>query len=236
MSAPVTRVEARLACLDLFSGIGGFSLGLERAGFRTVAFCENNENCQRVLHHHWPEVPCYPDVYELTAERLGRHVDLIAGGFPCQPHSTASRGRRVAVDLWPEFIRLVRGCRPDWVAAENVPGIGYDGIERVSRDLEDSGYSVWPFDLDTALPQRQRGRIRFIWLAHANRDREPRRAEYGETVAGLRPLSSARPADHAPPVGMDDELPQRMDRLHALGNAITPDIAELIGRAIVRAS
>jgi DNA (cytosine-5)-methyltransferase 1 len=222
--------------LDLFSGIGGFSLGLERAGFRTLAFCENNADCARVLRHHWPEVPIFDDVCQLTSDRLAQRVELIAGGFPCQAHSTAARGRNNARDLWPEFLRLVRECRPDWVAAENVPGIGHDGIERVSRDLEDAGYSVWPFDLDTALPQRQRGRIRFIWLAHADGDREPRRAEYGATVAGLRALSSARPSDHAPPLGMDDELPQRMDRLHALGNAITPDVAELIGRAIVRAS
>lgn len=221
--------------LDLFSGIGGFSIGLERAGFRTIAFCENNADCTRVLRHHWPEVPIFGDVCELTAARLGERVELIAGGFPCQPHSTASRGRRVAVDLWPEFLRLVRECRPDWVAAENVPGIGYEGVDRVCRDLEDAGYSVWPFDLDTALPQRQRARIRIIWLAYADRDGEPRCTEHGE-VASLRELSSHREADHRPPLGMDDELPQRMDRLHALGNAITPDIAELIGRAIVRAS
>jgi DNA (cytosine-5)-methyltransferase 1 len=224
-----------MTSLDLFSGIGGFSIGLERAGFRTVAFCENNTNCQRVLRHHWPEVPVYDDVYTLTADRLGERVELIAGGFPCQPHSSASRGRRVAVDLWPEFIRLVRECRPDWVAAENVPGIGYDGIDRVSGDLEDAGYSVWPFDLDTALPQRQRGRVRFIWLAYSNGNRKPRLPKHGE-VACVRSLSSVRPADHAPALGMDDVLPARMDRLHALGNAITPDIAELIGRAIVRAS
>lgn len=229
-----TDQDTRLRTLDLFSGIGGFALGLERAGFETIGFCENNPDCQRVLRHHWPEVPLYSDVHELTADGLGR-IDLIAGGFPCQPHSSASRGRKVARDLWPEFIRLVRECRPDWVAAENVPGIGYDGVDRVSRDLEDAGYSVWPFDLDTALPQRQRGRVRFVWLAHANGNSEPRRAEHGEAVACLRPLSSVRAQDHAPPLGMDDGLPQRMDRLHALGNAITPDIAELIGRAIVRA-
>lgn len=222
--------------LSLFSGIGGFEIGLERAGFKTVAFCENNLDCQRVLRHHWPEVPIFDDICELTANRLGRRVDAIVGGFPCQRHSTASRGRRRARDLWPEQRRLVEELRPDWLSAENVPGIGHDGVDRVCRDLEALGYRVWPLDLDTALPQRQRGRIRFIWLAYSDRDRESRRAKYGAAVARLRPLSSARPEDHAPPLGMDDELSQRMDRLHGLGNAITPTIAELIGRAILRAS
>ena len=220
--------------LDLFSGTGAFSLGLERAGFNTVAFCETNPDCQRVLRHHWPAVPIHGDIRELTAARLGESVELVAGGFPCQPHSSASRGRKVAVDLWPEFLRVVGELRPDWVAAENVPGIGYGGVDRVCRDLEDWGYTVWPFDLDTALPQRQRGRIRFIWLAHAHRDREPRRAEHA-AVAVVPLVPRRRAQDHCPPVGVDDGLSHRMARLHMFGNAITPTIAELIGRAIKRA-
>jgi DNA (cytosine-5)-methyltransferase 1 len=138
------------------------------------------------------------------------------------------------VDLWPELLRVVRELGPDWVLAENVPGIGYDGVDRVCGDLEDSGYTVWPFDLDSALPQRQRGRVRFIWVAHAHRDGQPRRPEHAE-VASVRPVPRRRAADHCPPLGMDDGLPGRMDRLHALGNAITPTIAELVGRAVMRA-
>ncbi len=218
--------------LDLFSGTGAFSLGLERAGFRTAAFCESDAGCRALLRHHWPAIPIHEDVRELTASRLGP-VDLIAGGFPCQFTSTAARGRNVARDLWPEFRRLVTECRPDWVAAENVPGIGHGGVDRVSRDLEDAGYAVWPFDLDTALPQRQRGRVRFIWLAHAHGDGQPRRPQH-EEVARLCPIPRRRAEDHRAPVGMDDGLPGRMAGLHALGNAITPTIAELIGRAIMR--
>jgi DNA (cytosine-5)-methyltransferase 1 len=220
--------------LDLFSGTGMFSLGLERAGFHTVAFCENNADCQRVLRYHWPAVPIHGDIRELTADRLGGSVDLIAGGFPCQPYSSASRGRKVAVDLWPEFHRVVTELRPDWVIAENVPGIGYGGVDRVCSDLEGSGYTVWPFDLDTALPQRQRGRIRFIWVAHANRDRKPLLRQHAP-LALVRPVPRRRTEDHSPPVGVDDGLPGRMARLHALGNAITPTIAELVGRAVMRA-
>jgi len=220
--------------LDLFSGTGMFSLGLERAGMHTVAFCEKNSACQRVLRHHWPEVPIYDDVRELTSTRLGSRIDLVAGGFPCQPHSSAARGRNNAVDLWPEMLRVITEIRPDWVVVENVPGIGYDGVDAVCRDLEDWDYTVWPFDIDTALPQRQRGRVRFIWVAHSNRDREPRCAKHGE-VAGLRPIPTLSQPHDGAPLGMDDGLSPRMARLHMLGNAITPTIAELVGRAIMRA-
>lgn len=79
--------------LDLFSGIGGFSLGLERAGMKTVAFCENNKFCRAVLAKHWPEVPCYDDVRKLPTGDLDA-IDVVCGGFPCQPFSSASRGRR----------------------------------------------------------------------------------------------------------------------------------------------
>lgn len=220
--------------LDCFSGIGGFSEGLERVGFSTGAFCEILPKCRAHLARRWPGVPIFDDVRKLTADRLGWRPDLIAAGFPCQPHSTASRGRKVAIDLWPELLRVIRECGPDWVAAENVPGIGYGGIDRVSRDLEDAGYSVWPFDIDTALPQRQRGRYRIIWLAHANRNREPLLAQHAP-VAVLRAVPRRRASDHTPPMGVDDGLPGRMDRIHALGNAITPTIAELVGRAVMRA-
>src|SRR3954462_10460621 len=96
--------------LDLFSGIGGFSLGLERAGMTTVAFCEIDPFCRRVLAKHWPEVLCYHDVRELSAQHLTadgiRDIDLICGGFPCQDISIAGRGAGIAGDrsgLWSEF-------------------------------------------------------------------------------------------------------------------------------------
>src|SRR5687768_15049612 len=150
---------------DFFAGIGGFSVGLERAGMRTVGFCESNERCREVLARRFPGVPCVPDIFGFRAHR--GLADVYTIGFPCQFTSTAARGRNNAPDLWPEGMRVVREGRPDWVVAENVPGIGHEGVDRVCSDLEDAGYTVWPFDLDTALPQRQRGRNRFVWLAHA---------------------------------------------------------------------
>src|SRR5690348_9506299 len=104
--------------LDLFSGIGGFSLGLERAGHETKAFCEIDPFCRRVLAKHWPNVPCYEDIRELTADRLradGIEVDAICGGFPCQDISVAGKGAGLAGErsgLWSEIVRLAGDIRP----------------------------------------------------------------------------------------------------------------------------
>ena len=127
--------------LDLFSGIGGFSLGLERAGMRTVAFCEVEPYCRAILAKHWPSVPCYPDVRDLTADRLkadGISVDLICGGFPCQDISTA--GTRAGIEgkrsgLWSEYARLIGELRPHYVIVENVSALLGRGLDRVLGDL-----------------------------------------------------------------------------------------------------
>lgn len=218
--------------LDLFSGIGGFSLGLERAGMQTVGFCESNAYCQAVLRQHWPGVPIYKDVKELP---YVSGVDVICGGFPCQPFSTAARGRNNAEDLWPWMLGVVFAIRPDWVIAENVPGIGPEGIEQVRSDLEHTGYDVWSFNLDTAPGKRHRQRPRVFWVAHANGDREPRRAEHAE-MAGLRKVSGRGWENIPAPMGVDDGLPFRMDRLKTLGNSLVPAAAEIIGRAVMKAS
>lgn len=145
----------KLKVLDLFSGIGGFSLGLERTGgFETVAFCEIEEFPRKVLAKHWPDVPCYTDVRELTAARLaadGIAVDAICGGFPCQDLSEA--GERAGIDgersgLWREFARLIGELRPEVAVVENVPELisGANGawFSRVLGDLASLGYNaVW---------------------------------------------------------------------------------------------
>ena len=95
----------KMKVLDLFSGIGGFSLGLERAGFETMAFVEYNKSCQMVLRKHWPETPVFSDIKQFDAESIGK-PDLICGGFPCQPFSTASHGVKVAEDLWHKLPEL----------------------------------------------------------------------------------------------------------------------------------
>jgi len=147
----------KLRVLDLFSGIGGFSLGLERTGgFETVAFCEIEEFPRKVLRKHWPEVPIYEDVRTLTAdvlERDGIAVDVITGGFPCQDISTAGKqagiGEGTRSGLWSEIVRLTRELSPRYVIVENVANLlsgpsekrgGWFG--RVLGDLAECGYDA----------------------------------------------------------------------------------------------
>jgi len=133
--------------LDLFSGIGGMSLGLEWAGMTTAAFCEIEPFPRAVLRKHWPEVPIYDDVRTLTADRLARdgvgRIDLVCGGYPCQPFSHAGKqlGHADPRHLWPEMRRIVGEVRPAWVLAENVAGHITLGLDQVLADLEADGYA-----------------------------------------------------------------------------------------------
>jgi DNA (cytosine-5)-methyltransferase 1 len=139
--------------LDLFAGIGGFTLGLERAGFETVAFCEIEPYAQKVLAKNWPEVPIYDDVRTITADRLasdGIRVDVITGGFPCQDISVS--GNQAGIQdgtrsgLWSECARLLGEIRPKYAIFENVTnllnGHGGDWFKRVLWDISEVGYDA----------------------------------------------------------------------------------------------
>lgn len=141
-----------LTHVSLFSGVGGLDLAAEWAGFTTLAFCERDSYCQQVLRKHWPDVPIFDDVREVTADALREagidRVDLLSGGFPCQPFSFAGQ-RRGADDerhLWPEMCRIIREVRPRWVLAENVRGLLSIDSGRtfgaILRDLASLGYRV----------------------------------------------------------------------------------------------
>ena len=154
--------------LDLFSGIGGFSLGLERAGMETVAFCEIDPFCQKVLKKHWPDVPCYTDITKLTAEQLendGIKPDVIVGGYPCQPFSHAGKREGAEDDrhLWPEMFRLIKTCKPRWIIAENVAGHISMGLDQVLSDLEAIGYSWWAFVIPACAKDAHHRRDR-VWI------------------------------------------------------------------------
>lgn len=166
---------------------------------------------------------------QLAASRCGRgHIDILTAGYPCQPFSSAARGRNTATDLWPEVMRLIRIIRPRWVILENVPGRRLEHVERACCDLERDDYVVWPLDIACEIRNHVRRRI---WtVAHDNRQGEPQ-LPVDAKVAGI-PEAARRWWSVSEPLGMDDGLRIRMDRMKALGNAITPWMAELLIRAV----
>jgi DNA (cytosine-5)-methyltransferase 1 len=282
----------KLRVLDLFSGIGGFSLGLERTGgFETAAFCEYAEFPRKVLAKHWPDVPIYPDVRELTAERFDADglgpIDLICGGYPCQPFSHA--GKRLGAEddrhLWPEMFRLIASLRPAWVIGENVAGHVSMGLDDVLSDLGTLGYSAQAFVIPACALGASHRRDRTWVVAYGENERVDWRIgqqshdcksgaqwNFGQGRRGpddgnkdvadpLRHnvqgfvsecLDSKRWAEsHQRQVGSCGDgggwwtpepdvgrvahgVPHRVDRLKALGNAVVPQIPEMIGRAILQ--
>ena len=273
--------------LDLFSGIGGFALGLERAGMETVAFCEYDEKARLVLNKHWPDVPMYNDVKTLTGEQLEKDgitdIGLICGGYPCQPFSVAGKREGQADDrhLWPEFFRLIQETRPTWVIAENVAGHINMGLEDVLADLESEGYQCQTFLIPAcavgAIHRRDRiwilaysdlshgkgGRVSSgiregntnpyrrsaDWdssedVAHASSKRQQGQRESIEPVdskeSGKEKTTDAFSGGQygvwatEPSVGrVANGVSGRVDRLKQLGNAVVPQIPEVIGRFIM---
>ena len=128
--------------LDLFSGIGGFALAARWAGMDTVGFCEIEEYPRKVLEKNFPGVPIHKDIRELNGSEY-EGIDLITGGYPCQPFSTAGKRKGHEDDrhLWPEMLRIVTQARPTWIVAENVTGHITMGLDQVLSDLENEGYA-----------------------------------------------------------------------------------------------
>ena len=191
---------AQLTHLSLFSGIGGLDLAAEMAGFRTVGQCEWADYPTKVLEKHWPDVPRWRDIRTLTGgsffERTGlQTVDVISGGFPCQPFSVAGKRRGKEDDryLWPEMLRVISELRPTWVVGENVAGIVNMALDQVYTDLENEGYSVQAFIIPACAvdaPHR-RDRCAIIGygkdVAHAESVRLQRKWPCGEQISRPRP-------------------------------------------------
>lgn len=269
---------------SLFSGIGGLDLGLERAGMEIAWQVEIDPFCRRVLEKHWPNVPKYGDIRELRGDEL-EPVDLICGGFPCQPFSYAGKRRGKEDDryLWPEMLRIIKVLKPRWVLGENVAGIVNLALDTVLSDLESEGYETATFIIPACAvgaPHRRdrvwiiaysasgffsteqkskceilgrtqdtmgNGKAQFVAevLADAENKRDARRngefqtdEEVGETWGNNQRRTQADDFwkwwEVEPSVGrVADGVPDRVDRLRALGNAVVPQVAEVIGRAII---
>ncbi len=156
--------------LDLFSGIGGFSLGLERAGMQTVAFCENDDFCRKVLAKHWPDVTIHNSIEELDGKKYRGSIELVCGGWPCQPFSVAGQQRGSEDDrhLWPEVHRILRQVQPRWFLGENVPGLVRLGLDSVLSDLEDEGYTAQTFNIGAIAVDAPHIRQRIFIIARKN--------------------------------------------------------------------
>jgi DNA (cytosine-5)-methyltransferase 1 len=164
---------------SLFSGIGGIDLGLERAGMTCKWQVEIDDFCTKILEKHWPEVRKYKDVREVGKHNL-EPVDLITGGFPCQPHSVAGkrRGKDDDRNLWPEYLRIIREIRPRWVVGENVPGIITTILDDVLSDLESEGYTTTVFNIPACAFGANHIRYRIFVISYAN-DTRNRTSEHG---------------------------------------------------------
>jgi len=272
--------------LDLFSGIGGFSLGLERAGMKTVAFCEIEPFCQQVLKKHWPDVPVYNDVKKVTGEQLrkdGISVDVITGGFPCQDISVA--GKQAGIEgersgLWTELARIISEIRPAYAIMENVTALisGENGewFGKVLGDLAEIGYDVEWHCIPASEIGAHHHRDRIWIVAYPNKSdrqqgssRQPRaqksrslrknvpnsdsdRLQGGTDFGGSKKASpgiiqrsqvaraySQNRGDRGvwavePSIcRVANGVPRRVDRIKSLGNAVVPQLPEIIGKAIL---
>ena len=222
--------------LELFAGIGGLSLGLQRAGMRIVGHVEINPFCRAVLHKHWPEVPAHDDVH--TAATWWRsqprpHVDIVAGGYPCQPDSLA--GPKLGHDdprwLWPQMADVIADLQPAWVIGENVLGHRTRGLPTVLAELQRLGYTPHTGVIRACEMGAPHPRSRVFVLAHTNGKGRPPRCRL--EPAGPPPVRARRwPTE--PRVGrVAHGLPGRVDRVTALGNAVVPAVGEHIGRIVI---
>lgn len=241
--------------LSLFSGIGGLDLGLEWAGMTVVGHVEQDAYCRAVLAHHWRDVPQHDDVTTAAEWWLSKErprVDLIAGGFPCQPVSVAGKGRAQNDErwLWPAMADVVERLRPEWVLWENVPGLRSRGLDIVHADLIRLGYTHRVGSLRACEVGAPHSRNRLFGVAHAPRFRRgegrPRgfagKATYWPDFPTEGMAVRTPGAEHwtcEPAMGrLVNGIPAGVAarQLRALGNAVVPQVAKRIGIMIMGAA
>ncbi|HEX6971532.1 MAG TPA: DNA (cytosine-5-)-methyltransferase [Limnochordia bacterium] len=227
---------------SLFSGIGGFDLGLERAGMEIAWQVEIDNYCRRVLAKHWPHVKRYSDIREVDPHEL-EPVDLVAGGPPCQPFSIAGRRTGIADErwMWPEFARVVRGVRPRWVLFENVAGLANDPVAfgAILGDLHQLGFDA-EWSLVSACSMGAPHVRRRLFIVAYTRGaglqglHEAGRGEHLQpTAEALRRHWEAEPQVDRVAYGVPRRLVR--DELRALGNAVVPQVAQWLGERILEA-
>jgi DNA (cytosine-5)-methyltransferase 1 len=250
--------------LELFAGIGGIALTEEWAGIETIAFCERDKFCQKVLKKHWPDVPIFDDVKTLNKQSLVERgidvdsIELISGGFPCQPWSEAAgdkaNGKNDARHLWPEMFRIIYEIRPTWVVGENVANFARMGLDDTLFDLESIGYKAQSFIIPACAVQAPHERKRTFIVAYTDCKRNDSEKELRTNENRTENLQKRKHPQHKPSnkvknfvspfewrneprVGrMVDGIPNRVDRCRSLGNAVVPQQIYPIFEAIRRLS
>lgn len=215
----------------LFSGIGGFELGFQRAGFRIKGMCEIDDFCRRVLARNFPSIPIDRDVHSINPR-----ADIFTGGFPCQDLSIAGdqaglEGSRSS--LWKEYLRCVGDGRPRWVVIENVGHTWRRWVPAVRVDLAGLGYSSLPLRVRASDLGACHERSRIFLVAHADREFLRKLSRWWCWKGWEMAQEFARTWDSRPRrLGADDGLPTWVDQRRAIGNAIVPYIAEIIATGI----
>ena len=198
--------------LDLFSGIGGFSLGLERAGMETIAFCEYDKHAQKVLKKHWPDIPIHDDVRLLDGKQYRGSVDVVCGGFPCQDLSAAGKqsgfeGERSS--LYKEMLRIISECRPGYAIFENVTGLltGESGrwFAKFLYDLAEIGYNAEWHCMEAAYIGATHRRDR-VWIV-AYRSEDDDKSHIGESIK--RQISKSRESDSSTKISTNTNTKRR---------------------------
>ena len=243
---------------SLFAGIGGFDLGLERAGMSCQWQVEIEDYPTKILEKHWPEVHRERDIKECSGSNL-EDVDLICGGFPCQDISVAGLGKGLAGErsgLWNEMHRIVSDIKPRWVIVENVAALLSRGMDVVLRDLSQIGYDCeWHIISASAVGAPHR-RERVWIICNSNGNGNPAGPVNDETSILQEDVPNANIIETQIPVEGEQSakqmlerfswweaepsvgrvahgIPRRVDRLKGLGNAVVPQVVELIGRRIM---
>ena len=230
--------------ISLFTGIGGFDLAAETLDCNILFQSEIVDYCIQVLNKRYPNIPKYGNINEIDATKFAGYVDVVAGGFPCQPFSNAGlqQGKEDPRFLWPQMYRVIQECRPNWVIAENVLGLisNANGLvfEQVCTDLEREGYKVQPFVIPAAGKDSFQERKR-VWIVACldGFGSEKNKVTSGEHFKAFRQTKKQLPGCahfeswfqsvryYSELDGVVYGIPNWMDRTHALGNAIDPRIA-----------